>query len=228
MENNSPSTTSLADQLEALKAGITKAVPLEVSMVLDDELRKLVESSIAQRAIQIGQKAPDFSLPDTHGMMVNLMAFLSKGPVVLTFYRGGWCPFCDLQLRTYEDVLPEIHALGAEILAVSPQTRDYAALDVEKKHLTFPVLTDVGNVVASQYGLVFKLSDPLRKLQEGFNNPLPKFNGDDSWELPMPGTFVLDRGGIVRLQQINPNYMKRLEPSAILEALRHLGSGTGG
>ena len=101
-----------------------------------------------------------------------------------------------------------------------PADPDYALSDVEKKQLTFPVLTDAHNQVARAYGLVFALSDVLRSLQTSFGNPVPKFNGDDSWELPMPGTFVLDRNGVVRLSHVDPNYMLRLEPTAILDALR--------
>jgi hypothetical protein len=116
-----------------------------------------------------------------------LSSLLAKGPVVVTFYRGGWCPWCDLQLRAYQQVLPEIHRLGAELAAISPQTPDYAIADVEKKQLEFPVLTDAHNAVARRYGLVFMLSDALKALQTAFGNPIPKFNGDGSWELPMPG-----------------------------------------
>jgi peroxiredoxin len=170
----------------------------------------------------VNAKAPDFSLPDARGGTVALSSLLARGPVVLTFYRGSWCPFCDLQLRAYQSVLPKIRALGAELVAISPQTADYALSDVEKKQLTFPVLHDAGNRVARVYGLVYSLSEPLRQLQVGFGNPLPKFNGDESWELPVPGTFVLDRRGIVKLAHVDPNFMVRLEPNAILEALERI------
>lgn len=153
---------------------------------------------------------------------MGLSTLLEKGAVVVTFYRGGWCPFCNLQLRAYQSVLAKIRELGAELVAVSPQTKDYALSDVEKRELAFPVLSDLHNGVARQYGLVFTLSDALKELQRKFNNPIPKFNGDDSWELPMPGTFVIDREGIVRLAHVDPNYTKRLEPAAILDALGNL------
>ena len=116
--------------------------------------------------------------------------------------------------------LAAIHDLGAELVAISPQTPDYALFDVEKKQLTFPVLTDKGNVVAREFKLVFSLSDALRKLQTHFGSILPKFNGDESWELPMPGTFVLDRQATVRFASVDPNWMVRVEPAAILEAVR--------
>jgi peroxiredoxin len=216
--------TSLEDAIAAFSANMAKHAPPEVIASLGAELEKLAGSGIAKGALQVGAKAPDFSLPDPRDKVIRLSSLLAKGPVVVTFYRGGWCPFCDLQLRAYQGVLDQIHDLGAELVAVSPQTPDYALSDVEKKALTFPVLSDARNAVARAYGLVFTLSDTLKQLQTAFGNPIPKFNGDDSWELPMPGTFVLDRTGVVRLCHVDPKYMKRLEPAAILDALRRVAS----
>jgi peroxiredoxin len=222
--NNDVSATSLKDRIAEFAATMAKHVPPEVVVTLSVEIKKLAESGIAKRALQVGSRAPDFSLPNARGAMVSLSSLLAKGPVVVTFYRGGWCPFCDLQLRAYQSVLPEIRRLRAELVAISPQTTDYSLSDIEKMELTFAVLSDAHNLVARQYGLVFVLSDALKELQNRFDNPIPKFNGDDSWELPMPGTFVLDRGGIVRLAHVDPDYMRRLEPAAILKALREVRS----
>ncbi|HEY1535677.1 MAG TPA: peroxiredoxin-like family protein [Polyangiaceae bacterium] len=215
-------STSLKDTITAFTANMAKHAPPQVIATLGAEIEKLVESGIASNALKSGQKAPDFSLPDTHEKTVSLSSLLANGPAVVTFYRGGWCPFCDLQLRTYQSVLPEIHRLGAELVAISAQTADYALSDVEKKQLTFPVLHDAHNRVSREYGLVFTLSEVMKQLQTSFGNPIPKFNGDDSWELNMPGTFVIDRAGIVQLGHVDPNYMVRLEPAALLDALRRL------
>jgi peroxiredoxin len=212
--------TPLKDSIDTFMQGVAKHAPPEVLAGLGAEIKKLAESGIARQALQVGSKAPDFTLPDAHGKPVTLSALLAKGPAVVTFYRGGWCPFCDLQLRAYEGALGAIHDLGAELIAISPQTPDYALSDVEKKQLTFPVLTDQGNRVAREFKLVFALSDELKKLQTHFGSVLPKFNGDESWELPMPGTFVLDRRGIVRFASVDPNWMVRVEPAAIVEAVR--------
>jgi len=222
--NNDASATSLKDHIAAFTAAMSKQAPPEVLATLGAELQKLADSGIAKQALAVGARAPDFSLPDARGGTVTLSSLLEKGPAVVTFYRGGWCPFCDLQLRAYQAVLPEIRRTGGELVAISPQTVDYALSDVEKKQLTFSVLTDAHNRVARQYGLVFALSDVLRGLQTAFGNPIPKFNGDDSWELPMPGTFVLDRSGVVRLAHVDPDYTRRLEPAAILVALRGIQS----
>ena len=212
--------TALKDRIAEFTTAMAKNAPPEVVATLDAELHKLAESGIAKRALSVGAKASDFSLPDARGVVVTLSSLLQGGPAIVTFYRGGWCPFCDLQLRAYQEILPGIRRLGAELVAISPQTPDYALTDVEKKELSFPVLTDAHNRVARQYGLVFTLSEVLQRLQAAFGNPIPRFNGDDSWELPMPGTFVVDRSGIVRLAHVDPDYTRRLEPAAILEALR--------
>ena len=214
------SATTLKDSIDTFMQGVAKHAPPEVLAGLGAEIEKLAASGIARQALQVGSRAPDFTLPDLHGEQLKLSELLAKGPAVVTFYRGGWCPFCDLQLRAYQSVLPRIHDLGAELVAISPQTPDYALSDVEKKELTFPVLTDKGNRVAREFKLVFTLSDELRKLQTHFGSVLPKFNGDDSWELPMPGTFVIDRSGVVRFASVDPNWMTRVEPAAILEVLR--------
>jgi peroxiredoxin len=221
---NDLSATTLKDRIAEFTSNVSKHAPPQVLATLGEELRKLAESGIARKALQAGAKAPEFSLPDAHGRAVALSSVLVKGPAVVTFYRGGWCPFCDLQLRAYQGVLSEIRRLGAELIAISPQTPDYVQTDVENKQVEFPVLSDLHNVVARQYGLVFALSEALQALQKGFGNPIPKFNGDESWELPMPGTFVLDRTGVVRLGHVDPDYTKRLEPAAILETLRALRS----
>jgi len=215
-----PSATSLKDSISEFTAGMAKNAPPEVIATLSAEIEKLAASGIVQRALHVGDKAPDFSLPDARGGVITLSSLLSKGRVVLAFYRGGWCPFCDLQLRAYQSVLTHIHSQGAELVAISPQTADYAQLDVEQKQLTFPVLHDAHNGVARTYGLVFQLSEALQQLQTNFGNPTPKFNGDESWELPIPGTFVLDRSGVVTLAHVDPNYTTRLEPAAILAALQ--------
>jgi peroxiredoxin len=214
------SPTLLADQIAAFTHGMSKAAPPEVIALLGSELTRLAESGIVENALKVGETAPDFTLLEARGQQVRLSSLLAKGPAVITFYRGGWCPFCNLQLRAYQSVLPEIHRLGAELVAISPQTPDFALTDAEQKALTFPVLSDPHNTVARAYGLVYTLSEALQRLQEGFGNPLPKFNGDPSWELPMPGTFIIDPGGLIRLAHVDVDYRHRLEPSAILDGLR--------
>jgi peroxiredoxin len=131
-----------------------------------------------------------------------------------------WCPYCNLQLRAYQAILPRIRELGATLVAVSPQTPDNSLTTAEQKGLTFPVLSDAGNEVARRYGLVFSLSETLRAMSAD----LPAYNGDSSWELPMPGTFVIAPDGTVRLAFVDADWTRRLEPAAILGALRGLAN----
>jgi peroxiredoxin len=159
------SPTLLADQIAEFTSAMSKAAPPEVIALLGSELAQLTESGIVANALKAGQRAPDFQLSEASGQQVQLAALLAKGPVVLTFYRGGWCPFCNLQLRAYQSVLPKIHRLGAELVAISAQTPDFALTDVEQKALTFPVLSDPHNTVARAYGLVHTLSEALQRLE---------------------------------------------------------------
>lgn len=214
--------TSLNDQISAFVSGMAKNAPPTVLETLDREIKKLAETGLTEKALKVGGKSPNFRLPNAQGGTFELSTQLSKGPVVVTFYRGGWCPFCDLTLRAYQANLSEIRLLGADLVAISPQTEDYSMSAAEKKGLKFPVLSDLHNAVAREYGIVFQLTAAWRELQTKFGNPMPKFNGDESWELPVPATFVLDRHGTVRLRHVDPDYRRRLEPEEILRSLRAL------
>jgi peroxiredoxin len=214
--------TTLSDSISAFTTEMAKRASPQVLATLNAEIKKLADSGIARHALALGAKAPDFTLPDARGGKLSLSSLLAKGPAVLTFYRYGSCPFCNLQLRAYQAVVARIHDLGAELVAISAQMPDLAAADIEQKALTFPVLTDAHNQVSRQYGLVFKLSEVFQQLQTGFGSPIPKFTGDDTWELLMPGTFVVDRRGVVQLAHVDPDYRVRLEPAAILNSLQGL------
>ncbi|MCZ6468973.1 MAG: peroxiredoxin-like family protein, partial [Candidatus Dadabacteria bacterium] len=186
---------SLQVELEELYNGFTKKVPPEVLNTMLGVTRRLVNSGIAEKSLKVGEKAPDFNLPNPKGESVNLHSLLEKGPVVLNFYRGGWCPYCNLELNAYQKHLDEINDLGASLVAISPETPDNSLSTAEKNDLKFDVLSDVGNKTANQFGLVFKLPSELHEIYLKFGINIPKFNGDDSWEIPMPGTYVIDKDG---------------------------------
>jgi peroxiredoxin len=213
---------TLKESIEQFMQGMAGKAPKELLDTVGGEIHKLAESGIAAHALKAGAKAPEFSLPDPQGHPVSLYDLLHKGPVVVTFYRGSWCPFCNLQLRAYQKALPEIKELGATLVAISPQTPDHSLSMAEKAELTFPVLSDKGNQIARQYGLVYKLSEALQSVQKAFQSDITQFNGDDSWELPMPGIFIIDQKGTIRFASADPNWMNRVEPSAILQQLEAL------
>jgi peroxiredoxin len=216
--------TSLKDAISTFQIQMAGQAPPEVLARLVPELEHLARSTYGSASPAVGARAPSFALPGARGGVVQLDQILAEGPAVVSFYRGAWCPFCNLQLRAYQAILPQIQALGATLVAISPQTPDNSLSTVEKAELSFPVLSDAHNDVARAYGLVFKLSDGLKALQTMFGNEPPKFNGDESWELPVPGTFVIDRGGIVRFSFVDPDYTQRAEPAAVLAALRSLAT----
>lgn len=216
---------SLQEQIAEFKVQLSQMLPPATFAGLEHHIATLIASGIAEKGLKTGVAAPDFTLPDVHGAAVTLSDLRASGPVVLTFYRGEWCPFCNLQLRAYQNILPEIQALGATLVAVSPQTPDHSLSMVEKQGLAFPVLTDSGNRVARQYGLVFTTDEAFRPIYQRIGADLPAFNGDSSWELPMPATFIIAPDGIVRLASVDADYMRRLEADAILTGLRGLATG---
>ena len=211
---------TLREQIAALQAQAAKGRPPEVAAAFADSIAALAASGIAERALKVGERAPDFTLPNALGGPVTLSRLLRQGPAVVTFYRGEWCPYCNLQLRAYQAILPRIRDTGATLVAISPQTPDQSLTTTEKKGLTFPVLSDAGNALARRYGLVFVLAEALRPLYTRSGLDLPTFNGDASWELPIPGTFIVAQDGTVRLAFVDADYTHRLEPEDLLAGLR--------
>lgn len=181
---------------------------------------ELANSGIIDRTLKTGDTAPVFELPTADGERVELRSLLQQGPVVLSFYRGGWCPYCNLELRALQQVLPQIQASGANLVAVSPETPDNSLTTTEKNELSFPVLSDVGNKVAQEFGLVFTLPETLRPLYAEWGIDLPAYNGDDRFELPVPATYVIAPDGRIVLAFANADYTQRLDPEAILAALQ--------
>ena len=203
----------LADHIAQLEGNLARQLPAEMLRGFQGAIQALVNGGVTANAVKVGQKAPDFSLPDQIGETVSLDRVLQRGPAVVVFYRGEWCPYCDLTLRTYQRVLPSITSLGASLIAISPQTPDSTLTTVENKELTFSVLSDVGNVVARKYGLVFVTPEAAR------HPGISAANGDESWELPMPATFIVAQDGTIRLAFVDADWTHRLEPAELLKAL---------
>ncbi len=210
-------TKSLASATLDLQKQLRSMVPEALLQTFVRESDKLGTASFDIR--RAGETAPLFALTDHRGNTVALDDLLRAGPVVLTFYRGAWCPYCNLQLREYQAMLPALERLGAKLVAVSPQTPDHSLSFAQKNELAFPVLSDPHNQVARTYGLVFKVAPELVETYKAVGSDLVKYNGDDSWELPAPGTFVIGSDGKIVLAFVDGDYTRRLEPSAILEAL---------
>lgn len=214
--------TTLGQQLKEQNAAGRARLDEETLSVMDQATAQIAASGLAASSLSIGAVAPDFSLPVATGAMVSLSTLLTKGPVVLAFYRGGWCPYCSTELRALQAKLPEIAAAGATLVAISPQTPDNSLSTAEKLDLAFPVLSDEGNHVAEYFGLVFELPESLREVYQGFGINLPAANGDTTFRLPLPATYVVGSDGIIAWRFADADYTKRAEPDdvlAILEAL---------
>jgi peroxiredoxin len=180
------------------------------------------EQALAEQALKEGAQAPDFILSDAHGSAVRLSHLLAQGPVAMIFYRGAWCPYCHLALRAYQQALPHMQARGATLVAISPQTLDHNRALAEKLELTFALLSDLGNQLAREYGLVFTIDEAVRDAYKQVRANLPRFNGTDAWELPMTGTFLVDQSGTVRLAFVHADFTRRLDPSVVIARLNEL------
>lgn len=213
---------SLNAEMDRRKREFLAGVPEDVRLTLMQAAQQLADTGIAERAVNVGTQAPDFELPDVKGQPVRLSERLARGPVVLSFYRGGWCPYCNLELAALQRRLPEIEGLGAALIAVSPQTPDQSLSTAERHALRFDVLSDVGDRTARAYGLVFQVPESLRPIYQGWGIDLPVWNGDESWELPIPATYVIDRDATIRAAHVDTDYTRRMEPEAILAALHAL------
>lgn len=184
--------------------------------------KELIESGQAERTVKAGDEAPLFNLPDAEGTIFNARSLLAKGPLVVTFYRGVWCPYCNMDLQALEAARPEIETRGASLVALSMQNASNSRKSMRDNHLGFPILVDFKGLVADQFGLRFKLSGELIDIYKQFGNDLAQINGEPSWMLPMPARYVIDQDGVVAYAEVNPDYTKRPDPSELLPVLDSL------
>ncbi|MEM6823030.1 MAG: peroxiredoxin-like family protein [Verrucomicrobiota bacterium] len=212
----------LNDELKAFKAEFLGKVDKEVISILESAAKDLEEEFAERKSLGVGDLAPNFTLPDAKGHSVTLSERLKDGPAIITFYRGGWCPYCNLELRAYQQILTDIRDAGGSLIAVSPQTPDSSLSTAEKNDLEFDVLSDVGSNVSQDYGVAYKLPQELIDLYNQLGGRLPDFNGTEDWTLPIPATFVIDEDFRVVLAHIDTDYQNRLEPSEALTALKQL------
>lgn len=180
-----------------------------------------VEESGVAPGLAVGDVAPDFSLPDATGRPVSLRERLSQGPVVLSFYRGEWCPYCNIELRALQGVLHDLRDEGASLVAISPQTPDDALTVAEKHGLEFDVLSDADQEVIMDYRVHYRVPETVQEIsREVLRNDVSQRNANGTWNLPVPATFVIDTYGVIRERHVSTNYMtSRMEPSEIIEAL---------
>ncbi|AZS80038.1 AhpC/TSA family protein [Achromobacter spanius] len=215
---------SLQVQLDTFKAAFEAGqppynVPRAVVETMHRATAELINSGAAQRALKAGDTMPAFTLDDAEGKPVSSADLLRQGPLAVTFYRGVWCPYCNMDLQALQAALPAVQEAGASLVAISPQLAANSRKAVRQNSLTFPILSDSHNDVAAAFGLRFELQDYLVDLYKSLKNELPAFNGDASWTLPMPARYVVAQDGTIVYAEVNPDYTRRPEPSDMLPAI---------
>lgn len=214
-------TSKLQSILDNRKADWAAKASDHTKKAYDEGIEAVVTSGTIKSAKNIGDQAPDFSLTNATGKTIKLSEYLQEGPVVLTWYRGGWCPYCNLTLQYLQRSLPDFKAEGANLIALTPELPDRSLSTAEKHELAFEVLSDVGNVVAKNYGIVFKLTPEVAEMyQNGFD--LHGYNGDESDELPLAATYVIAKDGSIKYAFLDAEYRHRAEPADIIAVLKEL------
>ncbi|NJN21141.1 MAG: AhpC/TSA family protein [Leptolyngbya sp. RL_3_1] len=213
---------SLTQDLADFKAQFRQNVPADTQSIMAQAGEAIAALGLEAQSLQLGDTLPAITLPNATGEAISLDDRLRQGPLVIAFYRGGWCPYCNLELRALQQALPQIQALGAQLVAITPETPDNSLSTQEKNELTFEVLSDRGNQVARQLGLVFTLPETLRPLYANFGIDLPATNGDDTFELPVPATYVIGAEGKVIHRFVNTDYTQREDPERIVAILQQM------
>ena len=210
---------SLKAQLAEYRAGWYQRVPAERQAIMERHIEQL-RGTIARATLKVGDRAPAIVLTNAKGATVDVGTLLKKGPVIVTFYRGGWCPYCNLELKAYQDILPEIVAAGASLVAISPEKPDDTVSTAEKNALTFEVLSDVGQKVGRAFGLVYEFTEELKSAYRGFNLDIPARNSTPGeWALPVSATYIIGRDGSIIYAYTDVDYRDRADPRDVLAVL---------
>ncbi len=213
---------SLTQQLAELKAQNRAKQPQDVKAVMAADLEKLAKSGLIEGAPQKGDYLTDFTLKNQNGEPRTLAQLRKNGPVVIIFYRGGWCPYCNMELHAYQQALPAIKAAGATLVAITPELPDASLSTAEKHGLAFEVLTDTNSDYARKIGIVFTLSQELRPIYKSFGIDIEKHNGQDQYDLPLAATFVVDTDEKIVSAFVTADYTQRADPDDIIKVLASL------
>jgi len=213
----------LQGKLDALRTEFeTNIAPAPVVEAFHRAITELIASGAQDKALKAGDVAPEFTLPDADGKPVSSRALLAKGPLVVTFYRGVWCPYCNFDLTALEEARAEIEARGASLVAISQQTAANSRKSQRQNGLGFPILSDKGGEVGARFGVRWTAPEYLREIQRALGADLTQFNGEESWTLPMPARYVIGQDGVIAYAEVNADYTRRPEPSAIFPVLDRL------
>lgn len=211
---------NLTEQLTEKRNNSAKVIPSEKIEIMQQSTAKLKSQNLSEKALTTGQKLPSFTLKNSNGDYVSLEDFKSEF-LVVSFYRGGWCPYCNLELKALQAILPELNELNGELIAISPETPDNSISTSQKNELTFTILSDIDNTYAKSVGLVFQIPDDLQSVYNGFGIDVEKHNGNSDFELPMPATYLVNRDREVIFSFVPEDYTERLDPETILQFIKN-------
>jgi len=207
---------SLKCDIEAFQKEMLPSMPKDALAAMMAATEMLVSSGIAERAKKVGDIAPLFTLENTAGTAVAMRDLLEQGPVVLNFYRGAWCPYCNLELKAWAKCMPELKKRGVSLVSITPNLREKSAVLLADNPFDFDILCDLNNQVANAYGLVFELAEELRPIYQGFGINLQEYDGNARYELPIPATYVVGRNGIISSAFVNADYTQRIDPNEVI------------
>ncbi|KAA1244401.1 peroxiredoxin-like family protein [Aquimarina sp. RZ0] len=211
---------TLTEQLESRAAQSAEKYSDDIHTVMNQGIQTLKETKLVSKALKTGDKIPEIILPNAIGKNISVQDLLVKNIVILSFYRGGWCPYCNLELKALQDSLSEFEKLGAILVAISPETPDNSLSTTEENNLSFEVLSDKDNKIAKEFNLAFSLSDDLVEVYEGFGIDLVKSNGTPKHQLPISATYIIDQNGMIIYDFIKEDYKKRADPKEIINTLK--------
>ncbi|MEM8847180.1 MAG: peroxiredoxin-like family protein [Bacteroidota bacterium] len=212
---------TLTEELTQKRENSSKVIPQDKYAVMQQSTKQLLDAKISENAIQKGDTLPDFELPDEKNNKVTLNQTLQGEYLIISFYRGGWCPYCNMELRALQQFSPDFKELGADLVAISPETPDNSLTTSEKNELQFKVLSDIDNQYAKKLNLAFQMPDNLREVYHSFGLHVDQHNGNTNYELPMPATYVIDKNKTVIYNFVPEDYTQRLDPKEIVEFLKN-------
>ncbi|WP_298540695.1 peroxiredoxin-like family protein [uncultured Aquimarina sp.] len=212
---------SLTEQLKARADQSAAKYPETIHKIMNNGIATIKDTQLAYRALKTGDKIPEILLPNAAGSNISIQELLLNKKVVLSFYRGGWCPYCNLELKALQEYQNKFEELGATLVAISPETPDNSLTTSEKNNLSFEVLSDTNNKIAEKFNLVFTLPKELIEVYKGFGIDLIKSNGNQEHQLPISATYIIDQDGTILYDFIKEDYKERADPEEIINFLKN-------
>ena len=210
---------TLQEQVKQMRDATSERMPKAIIEVFINSISEIKTNKLKESALQVGDKIEDYSLTDIEGKSINLSTFIQSDYLILNFYRGGWCPYCNMELREYDRLKNDFKEQGANIIAISPEIPELANQTTDKNKLSYPVLTDTDSLFMKKVGIVFQLDEDSKREFVNFGMDFTKINGNEDFELPVPAVYVINKNMEVVFVHFEEDYMTRLEPSELLEII---------